>query len=477
MVLFLGREVVTLLLDGREHSPPNQYLLMTGKRRSYGYYAGPNSYQLLEARQLLAGISIESILGRATLVIDGTSQGDVATVENVSSTVVRATLNNSSQNFNRSQFERIRFLGRSGNDVFTNRTDIDSAAFGHGGNDILTGGNGHNWIQGGDGDDEITGGDKNDNLRGRAGNDRIDGGKRHDRLFGSEGNDVILGSSGHDFIRGEAGNDSIFGGNGTDRLFGGSGNDRIEGGLGEDSVNLTRAYSSFTVYGNNPITVIDNGNSDGRDQVFSTEMFRFTDVVLSASQVGTASQRVFVRPIILSNSDGSNQAEYFGNHEQSIHNRIDEIFAQADIDIVWEDERYWNNSFANVGNGGPRPGTDLREIVENGDDNGLGSPVENVIDLYFVEVAPGFGDVGENAVNGLAFISAPGIAVHVGDNVLGFAEGRDAVARIVSHEIGHNLGLVHVNNQTNVMHENAAGDNFTQSQTNQIRNSNLSIPI
>ncbi|MEM9413345.1 MAG: zinc-dependent metalloprotease family protein, partial [Planctomycetota bacterium] len=100
-----------------------------------------------------------------------------------------------------------------------------------------------------------------------------------------------------------------------------------------------------------------------------------------------------------------------------------------------------------------------------------------VIDMYFVEIVPGFDDIGENFVNGLAFISAPGVAVHIGNQILSFDQGPEIVARVVAHEIGHNLGLLHVGTEDKLMEENGRGENLTQPQINQAQNSDLSIPI
>ena len=98
-----------------------------------------------------------------------------------------------------------------------------------------------------------------------------------------------------------------------------------------------------------------------------------------------------------------------------------------------------NNTFFNVGNSSNRPGSDLNRIVSSGDSSGIGSSNRNVIDMYFVERVPGFTDVNEFTANGLAFVGASGIAMQTGDRLVGFANGRDTVAHVAAHEIGHNL--------------------------------------
>lgn len=438
-------------------------------------------YANLESREMLATVSIESIGGRQTLVIDGDPTRDVAIVEDASNDRVRVTLNGQASFHSKANFERIRFLGRSGDDFFRNSTDVDSTAFGHNGNDTLFGGNGNNWMQGGDGNDRLVGGDRNDQLRGRAGNDIIEGGRRHDRIFGGEGNDQIDGGSGDDFIRGESGADQIFGFNGDDRIGGGSGNDTIDAGNGNDTVQYTNNYSNYAVFGTTTLTVEDNSNANGSDIVTGSEWYQFSNVTLSVENVLTSDRQITIRPVILSNSNGSNSAEFFGNDSQEAEVKmlIDEIFAQADIDVVFEQERRWNNSFANVGNsgGGVRPTSDLQTIVQNGDAGGFGSSDSRVIDVYFVEVAPGFDDLGENFVNGLAFISASGVGLHVGDNLAGSQAGREIIARVFAHEVGHNLGLEHVDGPNNLMSEQNGNTALTQAQVNEIRDSEFAVPV
>lgn len=221
------------------------------------------TYSVLEPRQLLAGISLETVNGYATVVIDGSNAHDVSEVQNLGSSI-RVTLNDQQQIFATSAVERIRFLGRNGNDSFTNYTQISSSAYGHAGNDILRGGNGNNWIQGGAGNDLIVGGDRNDLLRGRGGDDVIDPGARHDRVFGGDGNDTVIGSDGNDIIHGENGDDTLRGGDGRDQIFGGTGNDFIEGGSGDDE--LWGGAGHDQIFGQQGSDILRG--SDGNDALY-----------------------------------------------------------------------------------------------------------------------------------------------------------------------------------------------------------------
>ena len=75
---------------------------------------------------MLASVTIETVAGRETLVIDGGLQDDSALVENAGGDQVRVTLNGQVETFDKADFVRIRFLGRSG-DERTAQTRVGQA--------------------------------------------------------------------------------------------------------------------------------------------------------------------------------------------------------------------------------------------------------------------------------------------------------------------------------------------------------------
>ena len=99
-----------------------------------------------------------------------------------------------------------------------------------------------------------------------------------------------------------------------------------------------------------------------------------------------------------------------------------------------------------------------------------------MVDVYFVEVAPAFSAQSNFVANGLAFVGASGTAIHIGDSLPTFASGRSVAASVTAHEIGHNLGLPHIEDNTNLLDEGSNGTNLNSNQETTIINSNLSQP-
>ena len=195
-------------------------------------------------------------------------------------------------------------------------------------------------------------------------------------------------------------------------------------------------------------------------------------------------QRVTVQPIIVSDDDGSNRAEFFGGARQraDIEASIDQIWAQAGIDVDFLNPNRLNSTFANEGDTRSRPFNDLDETIRLGESAGVTNSDPNVINIFFVNVAAGFSPVSENTAAGLARTPGNGISQYVGSNLFGFPNGRDVIASVVAHEIGHNLGLEHTSIEQNLMlagnsAPGADGERLNADQINQALASRFSVAI
>lgn len=195
---------------------------------------------------------------------------------------------------------------------------------------------------------------------------------------------------------------------------------------------------------------------------------------------------VSVQPIIVSDDGGANTATFFGNATQQlfIENFVDDIWAQVGIDVNFLSANTWNDSFANNGTSLPRPTSDLNTVVNSGSSAGVSNPNPNIINMFFVNVAAGFGTLGLNNAAGLAFVDGNGVTQYVGSNLLSFSGGREVIASVVAHEIGHNLGLLHSNSfgfpegTENLMFSGGGnGERLNATQMSTVLGSNLSVAV
>jgi serralysin len=96
-------------------------------------------------------------------------------------------------------------------------------------------------------DEDIHGGAGDDYLLGNGGNDLLDGGDGDDYLFGDSGNDTLQGGDGDDLLLGQGGADSLDGGGGLNLLAGGSGDDHYEIHSRSDLIADSDGHDSGTI--------------------------------------------------------------------------------------------------------------------------------------------------------------------------------------------------------------------------------------
>ena len=390
--------------------------------------------------------------------------------------------------FGGSELNTIR--GGNGDDIIYGGNLADTI-FGNAGDDLLFPGHGENVVRGGDGSDTVIAGRDNDTIFGDGGNDRlysgegddvVNGGDGNDAVIGRAGDDTLIGGEGNDYIRGNDGDDVLEGEGGDDRLQGDRGDDRLVGGDntdgGFDRVLLDGVEGRYRIAGDSLISS-DLVGEDGFDTLSQMEWIHFIDADSPGSHaaVSQIQEVVTVQPIIASNSDGSNTAEFFGTDEEEvlIKRHINDIFFQARIEVNWLAPRAWNNTFANVGNGGPRPFSDAFEIFDIGDLDGVANSRSLTLNMFFVETAPGGDILAENTVSGVSLEGDNGVTFQVGDLLPGIEAGRETVARVAAHELAHNLGLSNVSAAENLMNfPEISGSQLTSSQTAMLIDSRFS---
>ena len=142
-----------------------------------------------------------------------------------------------------------------------------------------------------------------------------------------------------------------------------------------------------------------------------TLLAKWPSVVTATITVNPAqptTRQVSVQIIQTALDDGSSPATVFGNASQTTNSQasIDKIWAQAGIDINFLPtiNRY-NNTFAYQGTAGngTRSQSDLGTILTNArNQGGILNSSSNVIDMFFVNVTPGFPPLSENTTAGFA---------------------------------------------------------------------------
>lgn len=195
--------------------------------------------EVLEERAMLSAIS----LNNGVLTVNGNKADNVIVVSNDQNGDVVVKLDEKLSTFSSASVTSLVVVGRKGNDVLRNETNLDAVIVGGKGNDVIRGGGGNDVMIGGQGNDIINdfGGMKN----------VLDGGKGNDTLQTvAPGSDVLLGGQGNDSLYAIVGGPNV--------ALGQGGRDEFIVRQGVETIDATKNERVVAFAGRAPGT-LDNG--------------------------------------------------------------------------------------------------------------------------------------------------------------------------------------------------------------------------
>ena len=198
----------------------------------------------------------------------------------------------------------------------------------------------------------------------------------------------------------------------------------------------------------------------------------FASIITNTAQ--PIDKRLTVQPVVLANDNGSNQAAFFGNdpHRTAIESMVDVIWAQAGIDIEWLSPNIWHKTeYQNF------DGSQVSTLLADARSENMTAPLggSKVVNAFFMQSISGYTPISVQA-QGTAFVNGNGTFQALGSQTVANPTYYERAARLVAHELGHNLGLLHA---SDLMQENdpnnSADERLTGSQISTARNSGFLI--
>ena len=171
------------------------------------------------------------------------------------------------------------------------------------------------------------------------------------------------------------------------------------------------------------------------------------------------SNLIIVQPIITQSDLGVNPAKI--NTSEKL---VDMAYSKADIDFYFLEQLFFNNTAARDGE------INLDSIVEIASRNNFLRGQNDIINMFFVNAIDGNpGPTGRGMMNGNIVFIALGDRNKSNDKDYNFMQ-----AFVVAHEVGHNLGLKHVIDDSNIIDSlpNIQGDGAFQDRIDPINSLN-----